>query len=585
MFNKFIVVFESSVFMKTNRNLYLFAAALVAGTMGMTSCSNEEMTPNNPTFDGESVKTQFAINIPAAGNTRMTGANTQQPGQNFLGMRDIKLIPMTGSAPTTTTFSSIINLPGIGNTDITNGTANSKVYENVNVPVGTKNFLFYGVGGTTAPSTDANRFAQGVLNSSMATSNVADIEFTLQGAKITNGTQDQSILTVLNAVAQVANWSTQGSGTLKDLYDNFITLKAGSAASVCQTLENLYNSVDALAKGSDGTEKTIALAIQAAIQKDSYFSVTGGAASAPYELTTSLTYPRNINMPDGAAILSYESTGKTFSYNTTNPTIGTTLGVKMDDICFPAPIYYSVNTELAANNSVPTTWPSTVTDWENAFTTGWGNTVTTSTRAIALKKAIQYGVAQLELSVKCDGSLLEDSKGNSVSVPADGFKVTGVLIGGQPSKVGWDFKPYTAANFDKVVYDNAINGTVAAKADAAEGTNYTLVLDNYQATEQPVNIAIELENDANEFYGVEGVVPSGSKFYLIAQLNPDGKTVSDVTDPYVFMQDYKTKATLTIKSLKNAYNTIPDLRATQLSLGLAVDLTWKDGIVFDVEIQ
>lgn len=574
--------------MKTNRNLYLFAAALVAGTMGMTSCSNEEMTPGNqnPTYNGESVKTQFAINIPAAGKTRMTGENTQNGG-NFLGMRDIKLIPMTGSAPTTPTFSSIINLPNINNDEITNGTTNSKVYENVNVPVGTTNFLFYGVGGTTAPSDDDNRFAQGVLNSSMATSNVADIAFTLQGAKIADtGTQGDKILTVLKAVAQVGNWSTQSAGTtLGDLYTNFITLKAGSAASVCQTLENLYNSVDALAKGADGAEKTIALAIQTAITSDGTFSVTGDGTSAPYELTTTLTYPRNINMPDGAAILSYESTGKTFSYNTTNPAIGTGLGVKMDDICFPAPIYYSVNTELAANNSVPATWPSTLTEWKSAFTTGWGNTVTTSTRAIALKKAIQYGVAQLELSVKCDGSLLEDSKGNSVSVPADGFKVTGVLIGGQPSKTGWNFEPYTAATFDKVVYDKAINGTVAAKADVAEGANYTLVLDNKQETAQSVNIAIELENDAVDFYGKDGVVPNGSKFYLIAQLDPASKTVSEVTNPYVFMQDYKTKATLTIKSLKNAYNTIPDLRATQLSLGLAVDLDWKTGIVFDEVIE
>lgn len=575
------------MFMKTNRNLYLFAAALVAGTMGMTSCSNEEITPGNqnPTYNGESVKTQFAINIPAAGKTRMTGENTQNGG-NFLGMRDIKLIPMTGDASVTPTFSSIINLPNIDNDEITNGTTNSKVYENVNVPVGTTNFLFYGVGGTTAPSDDDKRFAQGVLNSSMATSNVADIAFTLQGAKIADaGTQGDKILTVLKTVAQVNNWSTQSAGTtLGDLYTNFITLKAGSAASVCQTLENLYNSVDALAKGTDGAEKTIALAIQTAITSEGTFSVTGDGTSAPYELTTTLTYPRNINMPDGAAILSYESTGKTFSYNTTNPAIGTGLGVKMDDICFPAPIYYSVNTKLAASNSVPETWPSTLDNWKTFFDS-WGSTVTTSTRAIALKKAIQYGVAQLELSVKCGGSLLEDSKGNSVSVPADGFKVTGVLIGGQPSKTGWNFEPYTAATFDKVVYDKAINGTVAAKADVAEGTNYTLVLDNKQETAQSVNIAIELENDAVDFYGKDGVVPNGSKFYLIAQLDPASKTVSDVTNPYVFMQDYKTKATLTIKSLKNAYNTIPDLRATQLSLGLAVDLDWKAGIVFDFDIN
>lgn len=87
--------------MKTNRNLYLFAAALVAGTMGMTSCSNEEITPGNqnPTYNGESVKTQFAINIPyGKSGTRMSEDNTQGDGATaaFLGMHNIYLVPLTG---------------------------------------------------------------------------------------------------------------------------------------------------------------------------------------------------------------------------------------------------------------------------------------------------------------------------------------------------------------------------------------------------------------------------------------------------------------------------------------------------------
>jgi hypothetical protein len=52
----------------------------------------------------------------------------------------------------------------------------------------------------------------------------------------------------------------------------------------------------------------------------------------------------------------------------------------------------------------------------------------------------------------------------------------------------------------------------------------------------------------------------------------------------VFLQDYTTTANLTITSLKNAYMTIPDLRSTKLQLGLAVDLSWKSGLTFNVEL-
>ena len=44
-----------------------------------------------------------------------------------------------------------------------------------------------------------------------------------------------------------------------------------------------------------------------------------------------------------------------------------------------------------------------------------------------------------------------------------------------------------------------------------------------------------------------------------------------------------TTATFKIgaNSLKNAFITIPDLRSTQTSLGLSVDLNWREGINFD----
>jgi hypothetical protein len=49
------------------------------------------------------------------------------------------------------------------------------------------------------------------------------------------------------------------------------------------------------------------------------------------------------------------------------------------------------------------------------------------------------------------------------------------------------------------------------------------------------------------------------------------------------MQDFVTKVNFTIGSdaLKNAFVTVPDLRSTSMSLGLSVDLEWKEGLSFD----
>ncbi|MBR3744216.1 MAG: hypothetical protein IKN31_03805 [Bacteroidales bacterium] len=54
----------------------------------------------------------------------------------------------------------------------------------------------------------------------------------------------------------------------------------------------------------------------------------------------------------------------------------------------------------------------------------------------------------------------------------------------------------------------------------------------------------------------------------------------------VFIQDFVTKAVFRIgeNSLKHAYYSTPDLRASNMSLGLSVDLSWKDGFQYDIEL-
>jgi hypothetical protein len=109
--------------------------------------------------------------------------------------------------------------------------------------------------------------------------------------------------------------------------------------------------------------------------------------------------------------------------------------------------------------------------------------------------------------------------------------------------------------------------------------NHTLVLENGTSD---VMIALELTNNTGvDFYGVEGkLIPKDGKFYVIAKLEAADATE---TAGHVFKQDYVTTAKLTLKDLKGAYNTIPDLRTPQLELGFSVNLQWESGHVYTFE--
>lgn len=572
--------------MRKNKNFALGTAALLLSTAGFTACSSEDAFTGS-SLSGEAVKTQFAINIPTSGvKGRMSAENTQNNG-NFLGMHNIQLIPMTIDAATQSnpapTFSSVVNLGNIGNSELST-TSSTKVYTDVNVPVGTTRFLFYGAGFGEAYSSDY--FAKGILDQQINGSAVSDISFSLRSAKVEDtGNQQGTLQDALNAVI-TAFGETYTADAAKDTPDTqlgtlckkFTQLTAGSANSIKQTLEALSNALAAIS----GTEATDAGNIKTVVDNQK-------------TAIDKFTYPANINMPDGAAVVNFSNGAFAYVSGSIGNAGTVNLPLDMGKVCYPASIYYFVNTPLlATNDSKGTTgWPTSSSWVNNEFFNGWGTEVLSTTHTIALKNPIQYGVAQLALTAKCSGSLLEDSKENKVSVPSKGYTITGVLIGGQPDVAGWDFTP-KSESFTQVVYDKAIDENVAAMSNSvANGINYTLVLDNDNktTTQNVVNIAVEFVNNGAEFYGANGqVIPAGAKFYLIAQLNPTagvtGVTIPDgLQNPHVFMQDYTTTANLTIKSLANAYNTIPDLRASELSLGLTVDLNWTSGIKFDVDFN
>ena len=598
--------------MKKLNSFFLMGTVALAGLGVMSSCSSDDLGNDPTTNPGETkaVKTQFALNIPRAnGGTRMSGDNAQA-NKNFLGMEDIRMYSFNAAPAAGSTSTATFTLAGIASG--ISESASSKIYSDVSVPVGTTHFLFYAHApqGTTTV-TNADNFTKGVLNFTAGTDNATatnDISAALVGVKGTDNGSADKLLAVLNAVAGVENWSTAaGTTELGNLYKNFITLKAGSANSIRLALQDLYNALGGVTTGSDAAAKTIANNIRTAIKTGDVFTVTE-QTNKTFAITTANTYPNNINLPDGAVELSFNATSKKFDYALTSGLTGLTT-LDAAKICFPASIYYFQSSDLAATAAEldNTAWPKTTSDWTSNTVApwlkegaaGWTSTVQPTTRSIAMRQNINYGVANLATTVKCGAETLADnvdfevSKPNeftgTVTVPAEGFTVTGLLIGGQPTKVGFNFQPASTDAFDKTIYDNNLTGIVA-KNGTASAVNYTIVLPNDKgrtATDQnTVNVAIELTNNSGvAFRGFDGIIPAGGKFYLVGKLEPKTKALTGVDKPAVFMSDYKTTMTLTIKSLKSAYNTIPDLRSTKLQLGLSVDLVWKTGIQFDVNID
>lgn len=585
--------------MRNSKHFALGAATLLLSTAGFTACSSED-TFSGGSFSGESVKTQFAINVPAVGKSDARMGEDIVQGQSdvvFRGMSNIRLVPFKlGSDPSSVTepltgseslYYNAIELGAIGSNDLTS-TAKYKVYNDVELPIGVNAFLFYGE--ATDKSDDASDKTNGALVPSYSTQGLeagktlADVHFDLKGILVGDDyqTTQTGLLAILDGIAGTADWE-DATGTLQPYYTSFIGMKAGSANNILLAVQDLYNAVkgDVLAD-ENGLKAKIATKIE------EYFTPSG--SSVPYTLTyktTSLAqYPAGIGLPDGAVQVAWNTDH--FEYTSdVDYDGGTSMNVSgLDKYVYPASLYYwdntslKISTELESGNYGAKDWSSIITD---LYTEGWA--VTASTQSVALAKAINYAVGRLDVYAAFAAGEIYDANPSGqqpVRIPDDGFTLTGVLIGGQKN-VGWNFTPLTTDNTEKTIYDAAVDAGAAGTEGVTRTSglkNRTLVLETAGNGGEKVNFALEFTNNSSQaFYGKDGLVPVGGKFYLVGQLNADGSHAK------VFEKDHYTKATVTINSLKNAYNCIPDLRSPKLELGLSVDLTWEEGLSQDVTIQ
>lgn len=552
----------------------LMGAALVAGTAMFTACSSDEVVQENvnPTYNGESVKTQFAINIPAAGkNTRLAQDIVQgQADPKFRGIDNISLIPFKTTPAAGGTGLDIINLGAIQANDLGTGTG-AKVYYDVDLATDVNNFLFYGEAIEAAGAEKANGALKATIGSA-----VNDIKFELVPiSDPATSEETTTLINALNTVAKATGGGTAWSASTSDLqqyYQSFIRLKAGSAASIRLALENLETGItDATASGEDNLKNAILAAIDGAI----------GSSGTIKDCT----YPRNLGLPDGAAQIKWNNVSSAFEY-ITSTNIGDLSYTDMKNFVYPASLYYWVNTPIKTSDKsladqYATNWETCLGLYEND-----NAAVSASTASVALKNPINYAVGRFDVLAKFSQQNVNDNLGETFDTQASaGITLDGVLIGGQKN-VKWDFSTPAPDDADGstyteyTIYDASVTSTKVATTASATMA-YSLALETAKGTE--VRFALELTNQTgNAFTGQDGIVPKGGRFYLVGILTPDATQTE--SDNRVFRQDHTTKATVTINSLENAYNCIPDLKSPKLELGLSVDLVWELGLVQDVVI-
>ena len=538
------------------------------------------------------------------------------------------LIPFSAAAETGAPITSTDTRAGEKNIDLPNATkntlltdqitstGNAHVYTDVSVPVGVSSFLFYGKAVDETAGTDASKAADMFKYGSLTTVGLSDgkpanINFTPKqiytGSTDTKATALADYLTTIagssftdNASpAEEHKWSAvkaddkngQGSA-LATLYTNFTNLTAGSTASVQDAVQELYTSLNSLLQGNQtDVNKGIINAILANITKDNKATVTDGTVKLSEGLSG---FPANINLPDGAVTV--KCTNGTFTAQTsaTYTSSGTQVAA-LSDYVYPANLWYRANTLIKTSDKVLTdkyidgTWDAILENYDKD-----GGVVKNSTASIALKDQIQYAVGRLKTTVKVANTTLYDGNGETVTVPADGFPVSAVLIGDQ-RKVDFQFAPINT-DHQYTIYDKELSGINATTTGST--ANNTLVLET--PADEKVNVLLELTNNTGKrFKGKDGYVPAGAKFYLLGTLTPSSNVTGYEKDKLdqVFKQDYVTTANFTIKQnvkgdtnpnqdqgLGAAYNVIPDLRTPALSIGLSVDLNWQSGLTFNVDM-
>lgn len=475
-------------------------------------------------------------------------------------------------------------------------------------------------------------------------------------------------LTTLNTVGGIEEFRAGSANALlfqlKDLYAVINGVSNATPTSieeaVAKDMADVVLSVISDYYKSDSESwqplSTIKAKISSSVKVPGLLVANNSFAHVPETYTQ---FPENFHLPVGSTCVKVNTVDGSivYQYNLLeidNSDLGGTAGSTTDiySYSYPPELCYFSNSSVIAlsKERAVSQYPDgaeqwNASDWWNTNWSGYSTHVSSDSKSVAMKNMVNYGTSLLRSVVKykagvttfndnyklLHGNLESEHDNTFVLTDADpengiyllDLSLTGVLIGGQPNSVGWNYLPVkesatageyeqaAAGDFYQMVYDHLPSPIPLTSSDS--DPVYTLVFDNFVSDndQQKVYVALEFINNGHDFWGMHNLVRQGGKFYIIGILDPKDTTgeghtaTAPVWDldyhtlpPYslttgatiqtarVFIQDYTTSAKFSLgqNSLKSAYITVPDLRSSQLSFGMSVDMKWETGMSFDVEL-
>ena len=538
----------------------------------ITSCSmiDDDMPEQfNETTPSVSKQVDLLVSIGSGALKSSLAPALTHRAPTFSAMDQLVAIPFhTSGEKVEATDEPLIDLVGLDEDDMTKEydaeKYNTYYVDRCNLMTGTDRMLVYGK--ATNPST-TNPAVYGEL-SALPTirKQTADIKFSLTSIReSTEASADANALAnYMTTIANTPGWSTTTVPTLKSYYLDFSRMGsegAGLMSGAAANIKAFVAALKALLTGSDA----LSMAIKANIENDD--AIEGNE------------YPRSIGLPDGAAAIRWM--GDHFEVKTTTTQLDNINGINR--YTYPAELVFFTDSPIRTSTTeVPKSTYQNMgssTLWSTFLGQHYNGpaAVNTNTKAVAVENPLQYGVANLQLTLTHMAATLRDAK----DVPVTNADMThlplkGVIIGGQHT-VGHNMKPRGE--------QTDVDGRFIYETTIVDGnkTN-TLVLQSYD--DEKVPVILEFENKTGHaFTGKDGVVYPDTRFYLIALIDPADKkeTGKDYTNR-VFTQDYTTTMSMSVTSLANAYTSMPDLLAPRLEVGVQVVTKWIQATTTNVEL-
>lgn len=541
--------------------------------MTLVSCSDEDGVLTTT----ESVNCNLLLQVGSPQQMRMANDVVQADG-NFRGLQNLLVIPFqteNARAVTGTDIPWLSNSVGSSADRVT-----GKYYyymEDCSLLPGTNRVLAYGRATAVTGDADNGKLVTTLTDNRML---LSDVTFSLQPIRntITSHPDAWALTKYMTRIANTTGWSNTTDSQMKGLYLDFINadsegsgLMGGSVAQITGYVRELKAQLTEI-EGASGTSEAVKSLCTAIINN---IKTENSCLSG--------TFPGSIGLPDGAAVIRW--TGTAFE-----PRTEATILDNINNITrftYPAELWYYVNSTICTSTDVvKKDIYATASSWDDLLNERYqgSNVVGRQTMSVAVKDPLQYGVGRFQMTLKKITDVLKDSKGRTVANgDAAHLPLTGMIVGGQHT-VGFDFTPRgVQSDVDaRFIYDPIVSSTVSGGVDDGDKTINTLVLQTYDNEKVPV--VLEFRNDTGEkFNGIDGVIYPGAKFYLIAQLDPEGEGSDDFANR-VFTQDYTTAVTMRVASLAKAYSCMPDLLEARLEIGVQIVKQWIQSTTTTVKL-